>query len=339
MQLDNSDNPIFSIIVPMYNVDKYIEKCLLSISNQTLKDIEVIMVDDGSTDLTLDICTRISTEHKNFRIYSKNNEGQGIARNYGIERANGNYICFVDSDDWIEPEVLEEMRQVMDSSDADFANFGIDFVSPSGGKLKSFGHFTVSELNGEEILYRALLEDQILSSPCNKVYRRNFLNDHSIRFPPLRSNEDLYFSRAISLYACKTVFVSKVYYHALVRPDSTSRRMTISIFTDTERLIDFEKCMFVCDDRHLKFTYAFHAHIVKVFSYLLIQAAFRIKNYNEYIACFTIANRCGFHEHLHNSNTMFALKIKNRLMAKLCLYPRLLKIVAILLKFIGIRPY
>ena len=331
--------PIFSIIVPVFNVDAYLEKCLQSIVGQTLDNIEVIVVDDGSTDSSLEICHRFATKHKNFRVFSKKNEGQGIARNLGLFHATGQYVCYVDSDDWIEPELCVNMQKIFRETNADFINFGLHYVTHVGKITKRFNRFKVPELLNEEIFFRALLDDHVFSSPCNKAYRRQFLNDHDIKFPPLRAYEDLYYSRAIARVAEKVVFDPRIYYHALVRSGSTTRKMSSNNFTIAENLVNFERTKFFRNDKDKIFEDRFQAHVIKLFSYLLIQSAFAIKPYSEYIFGFEVVRRNKFYDYSSNRVAINMLSVKNRFMVRLCKYPLVLRSIALILGTIGIRPY
>ena len=332
-------NPVFSIIVPVYNVAEYVQKCLASLANQTLKEIEVIVIDDGSTDSSLSICQEFAKSRPNFRVFSKENEGQGVARNLGLLKSQGEFICFVDSDDWVDSTLCEDLLAVMESTDADFANFGLEFFGDSGRVLKKFSRFRSFEILNDEIFRHALLDDQVLSAVCNKVYRREFLINHGVLFPALRANEDIYFSRAVALWANKAVFVSNVYYHALVRRDSTTRNMGVKNFEATRALLDFERSKFFFCNRNCKFENLFQAHVVKLLSSLLVQAAFRIKDYDEYVLCFEVARECGYFVFLNNRDAVGCLKLRNKIVANLCLYPRMVRLLARVSNFIGVRPY
>ncbi len=332
-------DPIFSIIVPVYNMANFLSKCLASIANQTLVDIEVIIVDDGSTDASLSICREFAESHKNFQVHTKKNEGQGVARNYGLALARGEYVCYVDSDDWIDPELCADMRAILERTSADFVNFGLDYVTLSGGVVKRFDRFSAREVVGAQIFHLALLDDQVKSSPCNKVYRRRFLIDNGIQFPPLRANEDVYYSRAISRAARKTAFVSKVYYHALVRPGSTTRKMSIANFLEAEQLMRVEYEQFLSDNADPLVPTLFRAHVAKFFSYLLIQAAFLMEQPAEYVSCFDVARRCSLFDYGRDLEVMRKLRLKNRLMVKLCNYPGMLRVLANMLRRIGVAPY
>ena len=113
--------PKVSIIVPVYNVGKYLSKCLDSLINQTLEDIEIICINDGSTDNSLDILKSYRTKDSRIKIIDKPNEGLSITRNLGIHSATGNYIGFIDSDDWIDLDFYEKLYSAITSNDVDIA--------------------------------------------------------------------------------------------------------------------------------------------------------------------------------------------------------------------------
>ena len=115
----NDDN-VISIIVPVYNVEEYLEECLDSIKNQTHKDIEVILVNDGSTDASKDICEKYCQRDIRFRLINQTNQGQSVARNRGMQESTGEFITFVDSDDVIKSDMLQQLMRYMDT--------GIDIV-------------------------------------------------------------------------------------------------------------------------------------------------------------------------------------------------------------------
>lgn len=327
---------ILSIIVPVFNVQQYIDRCLRSLVNQTLKDIEIIIINDGSTDASLATCERYSKAHHNFYVYTKQNEGQGVARNFGLQKARGEFVCYVDSDDWIESNLCQDMVHILSTTNADFVNFGLDFVTTDGSVVKKICDFGVSELLGKEIFLKALVDDLILSTAWNKVYRRSFLSDNNIVFPRLRANEDIFFSRAVSFHAKKTNFVSKIYYHALVRPGSTSRQMSSEMFFISEKLMEYERVAFFSLVNQGRFEIYFCAHYVKLFSYLLIQAAFRISDPDDYRVCCNFLRKSDFYIFASRSEIRGVLRLKNRIMILLCFFPRILRALTNLMKKMGL---
>ena len=115
-------NPLISIIVPVFNVKNYIEKCILSLINQTYENIEIILVDDGSSDGSEIVCDKFQSKHKNtIKVIHQKNQGLSVARNVGLENASGEFVCFVDSDDYVEPTMLETLFNSLSFANADIS--------------------------------------------------------------------------------------------------------------------------------------------------------------------------------------------------------------------------
>jgi glycosyltransferase involved in cell wall biosynthesis len=326
-----------SVIVPVYNVEPYLSRCLESLVAQSQTDIEVILINDGSTDRSLEICNKYAAGRNNWVVHSKANEGQGVARNIGIEKSRGEYILFVDSDDWIETTMCQEVVECMRASHAEFANFGLNFVDEHGKVVKQISKFSSSVCKGNEIFQKALLDKDVLSISWNKMYRRSLLLDNGIRFPPLRANEDIYFSRAVGQASNTCIFINKVFYHALIRPGSTSRKMSSDLYLATKELLVYEESKFNLENptnREL-----FNAHTVKLWTYLIIQGSFRLKDDSEFRRCLDIANEGNFSLYAGSRSANRYLGLKNRLLTFLCRHPRALRILSRIAIAMGIQPY
>ena len=122
---DDFENPLVSVIIPVYNAEKYIAKCINSLIEQTLQNFEVIVVNDGSTDNTPDILKELAKEDSRIIVINQSNQKQGAARNRGLEIAKGKYITFVDADDWLDLDYLERMYQAIIEDKADIAVSGL----------------------------------------------------------------------------------------------------------------------------------------------------------------------------------------------------------------------
>ncbi len=158
---------MISVIVPVYNVEKYIRNCLDSIVNQTYKDLEIILVDDGSTDRSGTICDEYAEKDARIKVIHKGNEGQSIARNIGLENATGEFIGFVDSDDTIELEMFKNLHSAI--QDVDIAICGHNIVWNQNIETTSTGD--------EKILPQELLWQEILGSLNNAVWNKLFRRD------------------------------------------------------------------------------------------------------------------------------------------------------------------
>jgi glycosyltransferase EpsH len=335
----NSPTIAISFIIPVYNVEKYIEKCLSSIVTQKNPDWEAVIIDDGSTDGSAGICKLFIEKHPNIRIVSQKNQGQGIARNTGMQLAQGRFICFVDPDDWVHEDMTKDLISAMDSSDAVFANFGIEYIATNGIVNKRFINFEYSELKGSAIFENAVMDMNVLSSPCNKIYKRSFLQENSILFPPTRAYEDSYFSRLVSYYAKKCIFLNKVYYHALVRLDSTTREMSIEKVQIAIHILQLEKERFIDSNSPKYLRSIFSAHEIKFLSLIYIHAAYRVQKWNDYVQCISLLDEFGYKQLCQEKEIVKHLKLKNKIMVQVSLRPRLLRFLANILSFLHIRPY
>ena len=216
-----------SVIVPVYNTEMYLEKCLSSLKNQTLKEMEFIVIDDGSTDKSFEIMKKYAKEDKRFRVYSKENEGVGKTRNLGIELSKGKYVGFVDSDDFISNDYFEELYNSAKKIDAEIS------VSPNvymieNDKSKKISRPIDSHRNKEVIDdFSFLISDA--GEQWDKIYKKSFLDKYNIRCLEDRVwFEDVWFSTLVAIYAKKVVVAKKGEYYCLLRQGSLSEFWNIS---------------------------------------------------------------------------------------------------------------
>lgn len=214
-----------SVIIPVYNSEKTIEKCLDSLFSQTYRDFECVIINDESTDNSLLIIERYKDFHhlENLRIISVENHGQGYARNLGIQQSKGDFICFVDSDDTVKEKYLENMLEKMDD-ETDMVVGQIERCfeyKPSlleksfkySEELKLFYHETI-EAKPELML-------EVINAPYAKLIRKNFLIDHKIFFPEGIIYEDMVFTHKIMSYRAKITSCTEKDYLYAVRKGST----------------------------------------------------------------------------------------------------------------------
>lgn len=212
---------MITVIVPIYNTEQYLKKCLDSILNQTYKEMEVILVDDGSTDSSGEICKEYEKNDSRITYYKLENGGQGRARNYALDRCHGDWIAFVDSDDYIEVDMLEKMLSCADENAAEIAICGWyrdhGFQKREQPSPKEIGVYTT-----EELLKEYIATSNITSSMCNKIYKKDLWND--IRFPEIRAREDETILYRVLAKANKAVHIAESKYNQYVRPGSTERQ-------------------------------------------------------------------------------------------------------------------
>lgn len=217
-----------SIIIPVYNVEDYIEECLDSICNQTLEDIEIICVDDGSTDNSSSILNNYAKTDSRIKIFTKENGGQASARNLGIEKASGEYIAFVDSDDFIEPEMFEKLYIKAEEDNLDLVMCKIATYDNQTGIIKDnvwyymLGVFRDFE---KDIFTHNDTKDftcNIAVTPYNKIYKSNLLKNNNILFPEGLIFEDEKFFFDVYLRAKRVSVVDEfLYYYRVNRKGST----------------------------------------------------------------------------------------------------------------------
>ena len=199
-------NPKVSIIVPVYKVEQYLDSCVHSLLNQTLKDIEIILVDDGSPDKCPIICDLYAQKDTRVKVIHKTNEGLGMARNSGIEFATGEYITFCDSDDYVDLETYETVYQICKKKNLDMCCFQHRRITIDGIKLESKSKVHEEYFRGCEEVHRFLMgvigkdyenpkSYNYEMSSCMALFRRSLFMESGIRYPSERivASEDFVF--------------------------------------------------------------------------------------------------------------------------------------------------
>lgn len=234
--------PKISIIVPIYNVEKYLQKCLKSLQSQTLKDTEIILVDDGSTDNSSQIAKDFQALQPDIvSYYRTENKGQSHARNIGLEKATGDYICFVDSDDWIEEDMMQTLMEKCEEYDYDMVccNTMLDYPNKS-----------VEVRTGIEKDYTSMqLEDKkyilqnIYPIVCSRIYKRKWINT----LPKFKEGiwyEDVLFCYEMMPKIQSIGVVEKPFYHYIQRPKSvtyTYNDKLYDLFTVMDTILKYYK--------------------------------------------------------------------------------------------------
>lgn len=208
--------PTLSVILPVYNVESYLRKCVDSILNQTYKDFELIIVDDGSTDQSSNICDMYET-HPLVTVIHRKNGGLSAARNTGIAVAKGEYITFCDSDDWIDSEMYSQMMRSIKKDNSDIVVCGHRVVSESGKVLEEV---TTEDmvLDGKTATKYILEDKSIQSFAWNKIYRKELFKE--IRYPENRIYEDTACTYLLFYESHQVSLLHNVYYNYLRRANS-----------------------------------------------------------------------------------------------------------------------
>ena len=221
---------LISIIVPVFKVEKYLKRCVESIRNQTYPDIEIILVDDGSPDACPQICDQYAQEDARIKVIHKSNGGLSDARNCGIDAARGKYIGFVDSDDYIHPEMYMQLWKNIKESMADIAVCGVEKVYSDDGPDFHQVQGDLKIYDGRQAIENIFDASLYLQSVVswNKLYKKEIFEN--VRFPIGKIHEDE-FTTYVLFYKCdKVVYNTGIYYYYYQRTDSImgERKTTFS---------------------------------------------------------------------------------------------------------------
>ena len=227
-------NPLISVIVPVYNAEKYIDRCIESILTQTYPYYEIILVNDGSSDYSLFLLKQYERDYKNIKVFTQKNQGPGMARNLGIKKSKGEYITFVDSDDYIEDDYLKNLISEIGDCDISLCGYKrldqnlnpIDQKVPCGKPIDLFKFV----------------------STCCKLYKRKLLVDNHVLFPKERIGEDICFSLLCYSYVNKVKYVTKCNYVIVTNLESLTHTIgnknkaeLFSLIRKLDKKVSFEK--------------------------------------------------------------------------------------------------
>lgn len=197
-----------SVIVPVYNQEKYLDECIESIINQSYNNLEIILVDDGSTDNSLEICKKYKKQDKRIKLIHKENGGLSSSRNAGLKEATGDYIMFCDSDDYFLPDTVKLMEAEITKKDADYV-IGNYINCTEEGKFwkkpifdkKLYTNFKVEITDYTKSFYI------MSSSVCNKIFRKSFIDEHDFKFVEGLPAEDAIFTTACFVKSTKVYYI------------------------------------------------------------------------------------------------------------------------------------
>ena len=213
---------LISVIVPVYNIQDYLERCVRSIMNQTYKNLEILLVDDGSTDGSGELCERLAKEDERIRVFHKENGGSSSARNVGIREAKGDYLGFIDSDDYIEPDMYELLAAAIVKYDAPMAQISRDEMDEQGNRMpdvcvppKEEMLITPQDMMMELLMHRGDC------SYCTRLTHRTLFVER--KFPEGKLNEDFYLLTHMMTDINRLVILPKQCYHVFYRIGSNSR--------------------------------------------------------------------------------------------------------------------
>ena len=202
-------SPLVSVILPTYNVAKYLEQCLRSVEKQTYRNIEVFVVVDGATDGSAEIAEKFCASHHRFNYIWQKNSGSGAARNKGVAASNGELLCFIDPDDWIDDDYIETMVKCQQEDDLDYVVVGgktiyEDFDGNKIGEKNDI--YPVGRVDGRVNLsssFNRLFQTGMFDAPHHKLYKKNLVDKYDVFFPDLRRSQDIVFNLRYLRYVKK----------------------------------------------------------------------------------------------------------------------------------------
>ena len=230
------NNFLISVIVPVYNIEsEYLERCIRSICNQTYENLDIILVDDGSTDGSGEICDKFAVEDSRIRVFHKENGGSSSARNLGIKEAKGEFLGFIDSDDYIEPDMYELLADAIVKYNAPMAQISRDEIDEHGNRMPDIciPPKEESKVSSEDMM-RELLMHRGDCSFCTRITHKALFADRE--FPIGKLNEDFFLLTQMLTDITHLVILPKQCYHVFYRMNSNSRKKDKNdfsrVFTD-----------------------------------------------------------------------------------------------------------
>ena len=227
---------LISIIIPMYNVEQYFPRCIESVINQTYKKLEIILVDDGSTDLSGTLADQYAEQDQRIKVVHQPNGGNAVARNTGLKQVTGNWILFVDSDDYVEPNYVELLYNTAIKYDADLSLCNLQ-VYEWNHPQKITGKNKATVKSTAEALSSLFYQKGTTPGPCAKLYRTKLFKN--ISFPVGKICEDLAITYQLFARAKKVVFNSQTLYYYLTNPSSTMQKQMRNFKRDRVVGLDF----------------------------------------------------------------------------------------------------
>jgi len=238
------EDVLLTVVIPVYNVEKYLKRCIESILIQEWKNYDILLVDDGSTDSSPQICDDYAKAYDFISVIHKKNGGLSAARNTGISHAEGEYVYFPDSDDWIEPDTFIALAEVVESQKFDIISFNREFVKGEEDAILPDSLVT-QVFEGKDAFVQMLKHGYITGFANDKIYRKSLFTDNDIQFPIGKYYEDLGTNYKLFLSAKKVYATNQKYYHYLIdNPDSITQSWNEKKFSD---MFGFYKEVFYSD--------------------------------------------------------------------------------------------
>ena len=233
-------NPLISLVIPVYNVEKYLDKCMESVLAQTYDNFEVILVDDGSTDNSGKMCDEYAKRDSRVIVYHQQNSGVSVARNVGIENAKGEFISFIDSDDWIDKNYLQKLVSAQIKYNADLTICEYTNIYDDGklrDRRRSFGSNVY--YNDKSIIVREVIPKvfsfQSMDNPICRLYSKSIIRKYNLVFlPQVCIHEDCFFNFEYLNHIDSLTYINDSLYDRIIRNDSATRIYRENIYDESE---------------------------------------------------------------------------------------------------------
>ena len=226
---------LVSIIVPIYNGENFIDRCVRSVLKQTYNNIEIILVDDGSTDKSGKICDDYEKNYEQIHVFHKENGGLGSARNFGIAHANGQYICFVDCDDEVSSTYVEKLYFALCYANADISICGYEYWIDD---IRSLCKIRENVMEYEEFIKCFLTGESLFNFAWNKMYRKNLIDRMPMLFEDRHCAEDMYFNALYYKLIDKAAIIEECLYKYYVNTNSLSNGQREGFWGDMLKIYD-----------------------------------------------------------------------------------------------------
>lgn len=242
------DKPKVSIIIPVYNTELYLSKCIDSILNQTYSNFELILINDGSTDNSKNICESYVKRDSRINFIDKKNTGSSDCRNLGIIKSKGKYITFIDSDDWIESNMLEESVDILEKNNLEMLINGIsiDIVNKDGDVKSNINNYKYTIWTCKEEIRNNIIDlfpNALINSSCNKIYRLDYIKSINAKFPNTEIGEDTLFNLLV-IKDINSIGINDVSYYHYMRYENNNTLTTKIIENAYEKYINIHNKMF-----------------------------------------------------------------------------------------------
>lgn len=217
-----SQEPLVSVIIPVYGVEKYIGKCLETLINQTYSNLEILVINDGTKDKSAEIAKSYAIKDKRIKVFDFENGGVSLARNRGLDLSNGEYISFIDGDDWVAPTMYMDLVGIMLKDNPDMIKFSVDEVDVENNKIHKI-HFEEKELITDELINK-YFDGVLYIMPCNGFYKRELAVQ--VKYPEGLTYEDNYTAGMYLALSNKVMIIPHVYYFYRVNLSGASKSVS-----------------------------------------------------------------------------------------------------------------